>query len=350
MRLRQWFPPKNERYLDMTVIEKARDARVEFKHIEKHVDSLMRSEAKNPTIDLSNRPKSKRLIAGFEVDDPDIKKSLIAERVSRLKKYTLARAKLLTDLDDLGVEVLASLPVSAWDRICEVSGLFQLPKLTDNALMYNAYDFTRQLRNDGRKETHAFGNKVFMASCVPAYAAAWGVWYAMGVFEQGFTWFGYSVISMMTCAVAAAGAGITTIIATSIHEDGVVRRALTKHRTRTITQLLRHAGQDRNHDDRDYRTTRVVLPTPDAATVEVLLKTETYDQRVALVPEAIQLPDLYEQLNETYKEQKRDEARAAMDPIVYVVRDGVAAIVAQFGDFPVEREIVERLRGEEITL
>lgn len=65
---------------------------------------------------------------------------------------------------------------------------------------------------------------------------------------------------------------------------------------------------------------------------------------VAAVPEAIRFDQSISSIFFSHViEQVRYEEALRRDPIVYVEQSPATAILAQFGDFPIERELVDRV-------
>ena len=98
---------------------------------------------------------------------------------------------------------------------------------------------------------------------------------------------------------------------------------------------------------RSVLTATVVLPLPPADVAQTLARAATtgYTLHVAAVPEAISFKETMAELRarETAR-RKAEEARrlaAQRDPIIYVEEGSAAAIIAQFGDFPIEQKVVD---------
>ena len=95
----------------------------------------------------------------------------------------------------------------------------------------------------------------------------------------------------------------------------------------------------------------LVMPIPPADVADVLLKARGLDLKVATVAEAISFKETPSQLYRKARSYEEAVARALRDdPIIYFEQGAAAAILAQFGDFPIEREIVARVLEAEILM
>jgi hypothetical protein len=95
----------------------------------------------------------------------------------------------------------------------------------------------------------------------------------------------------------------------------------------------------------------LVMPVPPPEVAEVLLKAKGLDLKVATVAEAIAFKETPSELYRRVR--SAEEARARWlrdDPIVYFEVGTATAIIAQFGDFPIEQEVVARVLAAENLL
>src|SRR6185312_897478 len=99
---------------------------------------------------------------------------------------------------------------------------------------------------------------------------------------------------------------------------------------------------------------RFNLPPASEQVKAVLLKLRDEDLRVASVPEALEIPRLYQAaanmadhtwqvLIDARKQARRERWAAIRDPVFYLEDNGVVAIIAQYGDFPIEKELIDRV-------
>lgn len=95
----------------------------------------------------------------------------------------------------------------------------------------------------------------------------------------------------------------------------------------------------------------LVLPTPPADVAAILLKAKALDLHVAAEPEAVQFVETPTELWNNTKHPKDEWARrqgyadyadwVKRDPIVFHQEGTAAAVIAQFGDFPIEKKVVD---------
>ncbi len=109
--------------------------------------------------------------------------------------------------------------------------------------------------------------------------------------------------------------------------------------------LLRMMPGYRTVSPRDtWLRAHVVLPQPPPEVVATLLAASAAGLHLltAAVPDAIQFRETITDMRDRITALRAAEAaRIAADPIVYTEHGSATAILAQFGDFPVEREILD---------
>jgi hypothetical protein len=99
------------------------------------------------------------------------------------------------------------------------------------------------------------------------------------------------------------------------------------------------------------------LPTPPEDVVETLKKIAVLPGiKVAAEPGAVGFSKspteiIAERMREEWEEEAREAARIrALDPIIYLEEGPAVAIVAQFGDFPMEKALVDAVVSRQISL
>lgn len=90
------------------------------------------------------------------------------------------------------------------------------------------------------------------------------------------------------------------------------------------------------------------LPSPTTEVGEAILKFLPNDLQIVAVPSAFRLDRSLDLLVRDGMMAQLGEAREAFlaemqDPIVYIQRGRATAVIAQWGDFPLERELIERV-------
>ena len=100
-------------------------------------------------------------------------------------------------------------------------------------------------------------------------------------------------------------------------------------------------------------TAKVTLPTPPVEVAEIILKAHKAGMRLRVAAEADAISfDLQEVFQQNYQLELAREEAARRDPIIYVqsrddVYVGAVAVLAQFGDFPIERAVIARIAKSE---
>lgn len=245
-------------------------------------------ELDRPTIDDKARAeiktKASKRIAGFQVYDQAAENKMldemIADRRARLETFIEDRKKVRESLTSLGVTALAVLPTVAWSDICQRAKLFRFSPNAQNKVRIDRMNF--HLMYGGKAKEAEAGAKAgwtgFLLSLFPAYSEA--------------------------------------------HQDG-------------------HG-----------HTATLVLPNPPADVVEILIKAQSRKLQVAAVADAIRLLESPSELVAHTAFTERDLwARAQgyadmadwvkRDPIVYTEEGTATAIIAQFGEFPIEKQVVD---------
>lgn len=252
---------------------------------------------------------SKSVIAGFYITNDDAKKGHIEKaketRRSNVIKYLEKRSNFTAELNKLGVEPMAVLPSLAWIKLWKDAGLFYVSTTTGKVQC--RYQITSgQMAWDwmNRKFDRSYSKN-------------------QNTLEQ--------------------------------HRLDVANKYVA---TRKWSDLLDEFATDKCFYEGN--NARIILPQAPADVIQTLIKVRALSPKTVAVPEAISfaggagqvIADMHKGAN-----AKDDWARAQgyvdykdwlrRDPIVFVEKDGVAAIVGQFGDFPIEHELVEKVSQED---
>ena len=252
---------------------------------------------------------SKSVIAGFDITNDEAKKGHIEKakesRRSNIIKYLEKRSSFHGELNKLGVEPLAVLPSKAWGKLCKDAGLFFISTTTGKV----------QCRY---KTTSGEG--------------AWG-------------WMNSHHKTPNT----------NNEDVKNNHRVSVAQEYVKKNK---YSDILEEFATDRWFYE--GTSARIILPPAPSDVIQTLIKVKALSPKTAAVPDAIEfaggaaqvIADMHKGVT-----AKDDWARAQgyadykewlrLDPIIYVEKDGVAAIVAQFGAFPIEQELVEKVSHED---
>lgn len=229
------------------------------------------------------KAKSKSVVAGFPVFDPDKEREhldkLIATRQKAIEEFITDRKHVRGKLELLGIKPLAIVPTKAWVRLCGDAGLICF-------------------------QPDSSGKVAINRNAIRRYSSAKTV-------------------------EAAANADYVRF----------VRTLLASERNPAATEWI------------VYPT--VILPTPPQEIVDILVKARGLSPlKTAAVPEAIRFAETPTEIyNYAATDPKDIWARqqgyadykdwVKRDPIVYHEHGTATAIIAQFGDFPIEKKVVE---------
>lgn len=276
-------------------------------------------------------------------------------------EYRADEQELRKWLGIIDVPIIGTAPKYAFERLCNEVGLLHLaPDKQGNILLDIA-----KLRDELRKA---------------AWTAPWLTLSAIVVASVGFAgwklfsdawhydWAEILLASLMIgvslflgcLAAAAAASGFVNLtsarIARRVDSWSNARRSEWLRSAMKKRQINEYEPIDRDNPGgpwhwakKDVReSVQIRLPDPPRDVAETIrrLAASPLALRIAVVPEAVTFA---RPLSETLIESKRQhdaamrELRLAFDPIIYIERGAAVALVAQYGEFPIEREVVERV-------
>lgn len=301
--------------------------------------------------------KSIRRVAGVDCLDEELFEDNVKRRVNDLVSYANARACMAASCREKGVEPLAIISSKVWGMLCQKSGVVQLGSVADSVVKLNPRKFWDKDLKDKAS------NLNFLLGMLPGAALGWTVFsFIMWVCAYN----GHYPYDAMTYTVSGIFLALLSIvpglISGAISDDtGMMRRpalALAyrkamnrKNKPETMRKLL--------EQDRDYtlRTYGFVLPPAPKDLQKKLLKLRQETLLVASVPEAIHVPQLYGTFKEisgqfwhAHIEERRHLRLLALqnDPIFYLEENGMVAIIAQYGDFPIEKKLIDEVTQSDL--
>lgn len=245
------------------------------------------------------KAKARKIIGGFRIHDENAERQaldeMIEDRRKRVQAFIDDRKAVREKLAALGVTPLAVCPKNAWLALCRAAGL-----------------------------------------------------YVLAPDKEGKVYFSRS-----------AWAGLPS------DREGSRRpavEALAKSDWKGFLERMFPSGASGAPNEDGWKAT-LVLPEPPADVAEVLIKAQPLKLQVAAVPEAIRFAETpTELLNQNPKDawaQAQGYEDYAdwlkRDPIVFTEHGTASAIIAQFGDFPIEQEVLDTvvkadlLIGERVT-
>lgn len=243
--------------------------------------------------------KSIKVVAGFEISDEQAEQaaldSLIADRRAVIDTFLKARETITKKLTEKDIKPLAVVPTVAWHAICDDAKLFRLSPDNEGRVGIQPDALNRFFSQVSAESTNQWGRK-----------------------------FKYDRFSI-----------------TPENERQLLDYA-SKHWAECLHALFNGYASGYVGDNK----ATVVLPQPPKDVADILIKANgAFPLKVAAVPEAIGFKESLIELVRNYlaertRESQRAEAWKA-DPIIYTEEGVATAVIAQFGDFPIEKAVVD---------
>ena len=261
-----------------------------FAEIDAAVTAVCERELATPT---ATRETATAVVAGFHLRDRAAEEAALESTIRRqqaaIQLFQADRAAAKSVCAERGIEPLAIVPTATWNCICEATGLFRLSPDEDGVVGFSSTAFAGI--KDARGMTGA----------------------------QQVEWLAEN------------------------RRDEYLRRLFPRG---VSFSLAPGATSWRS----PYRAT-LVMPVPPPDVADRLLKAKGLDLKVATVADAVAFKEtpseLYRRapaISEAIERWLRD------DPIIYFEQGTAAAILAQFGDFPIEQDVVARVLAAENLL
>ena len=256
-------------------------------------------------------------IAGFLVFDEATERAaldkMIADRQADVEAFGVARTALSDKLQAAGVSPLAVVPTDAWAALCVQAKLFRM----------------KPDKEGGIRVSRAGLDAVEKLPMAPAPAAVRGQ-------EPKRRWWEAAGVAELVAPEAPRGPDWASVLALLM--PGYIEQPKT-----TSWKHSPYGGYD--HDA--WLGAHVVLPEAPVDVAATLIRAAGagFALQTAAVADAIRFRETLGQLRAGERALAADEARRAealrADPIIYTEADGATAIVAQFGDFPIEQAVVD---------
>lgn len=332
--------------------------------IERAID-LEERTAPSPRV-VEKLPVVGQNLWGFQVPDEvlvsEARDKLRRERLVEIKHYRDNALKVTRDLHDLDIEPLAVMTTKAWHEILRRSGLFVVDMQPDGHT-YVSTKLVRQLKTSAHPDRWGFVGAVV--------ALALSVWPIMKCFA-----FGWEPVGALFASAFVLGFAISaTVCAANIIKAVVDRHTFEKRVDRYIAthswqEFLRDVQGDGkflgHHEYNDGNGSRMwakmQLPQPPVSAVQTLRKLYRNGQarrsdanytniRVAAEADAIGIAGgMREYFKTGYDVLVSEEVRLRADPILFIDYKGVTAVIDQWGDFPIERKVIEEVAQSEYLL
>lgn len=286
-------------------------------YIDGTIDAAVATKAANVTLGDKERAAiregANRRVAGFKVFDEDKERAdldaAIAKKRASIDAFLADRDAVKATLAKAGVSPLAILPSKAWQDICDKTGLFRMAPDAQGrvGIVNDAFvDFPKVEESRGPKPKFWEGNRAH-AAVDPLEATAKADWPAM--LKRLF------------------GGMVAPVYREPSREEAIRDSMLSRSYLPTFATLL--------------------LPQPPDDVVATLIKVDaaSIPMKVAAVADAIGFRETMTELRDRVNKHIDDEdariAQLLYEPFIYTEHGNATAIIAQFGEFPIEKEVVD---------
>jgi len=329
-------------------------------------------EMDTPMIPVAIRERAAKerltVVAGFIVEDklPGIKMLDDArqERKRAIENYHICRDEMKERLNRSCIEPLAILPKTAWEHICNASGLFRFEP--DNSGQVKVS--TALLKKfESRAE-----NTLICTVLVGALALGFRAFLVSDSWFEALAITGFEVVALFfTCGLVFVHgkkgvAGYELRLWVQKLSVAVQARIFASQpREQVLREFFPNSAQMYfpNSINDSWREVRLILPKPPADVEAILLKARDLKLKVAAVADAVAFAEspseilwrsydniAARKLEEWQRREYEKQIRAETDPIVYYEHGSAVAIIAQFGDFPVEHDVVNNVVNSEYLI
>lgn len=271
-------------------------------------------------------------------------------RQAEIKSYRDSAVRLRVKLMAAGIEPIAVLPNKAWMTLCNEAGLFRMAPGAHNRIGLNTSVIQRL-----RAVPASIAAVCVSVALMVAFAAFVSfAWLTAGLWSYDFM--PGHLLLILAIAVATIGSGgASHRLMEGWLSAGNFQRNVDRYLAgKTWAQVLRDLAPTGTLEERGIAVD-VELPAPpmNVAAIIMLAHKAKLGIHVAAEADAITIPGGIRKIFEVGLAQivEREEA-IRRDPIIYVCekseqewqRDNSAvAILAQYGDFPIEKEVVDRV-------
>lgn len=306
-----------------------------FAEIENMVEDRLSAVEQNPNVPLPTK-----VIAGFAIPDTAGQQSRIAARQEDVRKFQRRRTTVIDNLTRLGVTPLAVIPSKVWAEICQESNLYRFKPRGEKVSV-------------STQDAETFHNLSLLGSWMFAIISVVGL--GLLYYSEGSAWWSFNSIfagigiALCFCFVSVLG----YYGQRAIHLRWFDRIPHEKLVRRLLPDMKSYDTSDRY----GVAEATLVLPSLPDDLIPVLQNVSGLLLCVAAVPEAFKFAEKPSQILQKRLAQIDANNRAFFedmikpDPIIYTDDDHVVAIIAQFGEFPVEREaVIKALEAEDNLL
>lgn len=303
---------------------------------------------------VSGMPISDEILRSTERD------SSLQKIIKNVENYENDQALLSEKLAKASVKALAFLPAKSWDKIREDSGLYTFHNQNANGTVntsLKADSFADTLaRKISKKEEVAHGDLLIPALILITSAVS-QYFIVDKLFMLSGWWWALSFVAGTIMSMALFITSYSSFI-------GSASLALKKE-IKSAGGLINMLWPDKTEPDhyRDDSRLRVNVKFPEAPedVKQTLLKAYRAGIKTTLTTDASAIcleTDVFALLLSKTKSEyksvqdfKRElEARLQADPIIWVQEGSCVAFIAQYGDFPIEKAVIDKVLKENFLI
>lgn len=291
-------------------------------------------------------------IAGFAIPEvllrPRHEAAVTEMALKQISEYRRLAAELRVKLMEAGVVPLAILPAKAWYELCDRSGLYLLFPNKHGGVALNS-DVVQRLRAESATLVDwCVGVVVGFLVTAASYASL------------SYSSMDASVLATMALALGALAMWVGVRASCVLLKDRrFARNARDYLASRSWAEVLADLAPSRRiYGGNDWHQTKLELPAPPVSVAEILIRAQRggLTLRIAAEADAVSFQGGVEKmLGDEYRRMLRAEEAIRRDPIVfidyggkqatYVDNSAVIAVIAQFGDFPIEQKVLNEVVG-----
>jgi len=339
---------------------------VELPEIESVINRAVAREIGNPSLPEQAvqklLEKSKGRVAGFHVTDRKYRSQLIDEATATLKerwsKYESTAASMRRELERREVNPIAILPRRAWEKLYTSAGLYDMGIGTDGKVCITLKGLT-DIVADRRNR---IGNAIFNSNLVACAAVMiyTGIsTYHLKMFLPSFSYAGpvflgfvAGVVYFMASLFMLLNTDSGEIRGVGLIEKGITKRLLRKLSWNDALKLVMPEQKSLDGTAADFVS--VILPDlsmlDNAEEIEsILSKVKDIPLRTIVDPALFRFEGGLEGVLGKKLADIRAEERlrwTQRDPIIAWYKDDVVAVIAQWGDSPFERRVVDQVASQ----
>ena len=330
------------------------------------IEEMVRSESLTPSVTFEvldqAHAHSINTTSGFTYSDPKLfdaeRNDILSRRKGALKGYMSDEMQLVDRLASIGVRPMATAPKHAWRNLMREAGLYDFHFDSDGSL--KAMDPTRDMKFIDVFET--------VVICIFGAIVLTGL---MGGATIGFVskggLSGALLIGFMGTVVGFAAGMFWIMIASIFMSQEGAERVKRKRHLKRVSKMSHEESleslwpertsriQATDPEEEDVINVKIVLPDPPEDVIDIIRAVEKSGSfgpgtiKVATVAEAIGFfPPLHKQVEKETEIAYQGRLELAkmldlLDPILYLEFGSAIAVIAQFGEFAIEQDLIERV-------